>query len=110
MLGANVAHVHDLIAANTKRLVAETIEHLQLISKQKAYANGVLISEALRKKADEFEGHFEEYLPHASIYNDKLIDLTANFHTSCDQCKETLDHGLTIIDGSSVACKRCYDD
>ncbi|CAJ0568889.1 unnamed protein product, partial [Mesorhabditis spiculigera] len=102
-----VLHVHEQISINMPKMIDKAIEisqtitkqkeyasgvltgeavrkkadefekHFELISKQKAYANGVLISEALRKKADEFEGHFEEYLPRARIYNDKLIDFSA---------------------------------
>ncbi|CAJ0584555.1 unnamed protein product, partial [Mesorhabditis spiculigera] len=67
-----VLHVHEQISINMPKMIDKAIEISQTITKQKEYASGVLTGEAVRKKADEFEKHFEEYLPHARIYNDKL--------------------------------------
>ncbi|CAJ0570902.1 unnamed protein product, partial [Mesorhabditis spiculigera] len=67
--------IHEQIDGNVKRLAKEAIDNSKVISTQKVYANGVTISDALRKNADDFEKHFEDYLPCARIYNEKLMEL-----------------------------------
>ncbi|CAJ0568888.1 unnamed protein product, partial [Mesorhabditis spiculigera] len=67
--------IHEQIDENVKRLAKEAIDNSKVISTQKVYSNGVTISDALRKNADDFEKHFEDYLPCARIYNEKLMEL-----------------------------------
>ncbi|CAJ0563689.1 unnamed protein product, partial [Mesorhabditis spiculigera] len=73
-----------------KRLAEEAVENSKLISAQNIYADGLSISDTLREKADAFERHFEEYLPLARIYNEKLTDLADQNQALIRQFKKGL--------------------
>ncbi|CAJ0584562.1 unnamed protein product, partial [Mesorhabditis spiculigera] len=85
-----VIHIHEKIAENMKRLAEEAVENSKMISEQNVYADGLSISDTLREKANAFERHFEEYLPLARIYNEKLTDLADENQALIRQFKKGL--------------------
>ncbi|CAJ0568893.1 unnamed protein product, partial [Mesorhabditis spiculigera] len=57
------------------KFFVETEQYLKLISQQPVYENGAAIGEVLCQKAHALQKHFEEYLPHARLCGEQLLDL-----------------------------------
>ncbi|CAJ0584585.1 unnamed protein product, partial [Mesorhabditis spiculigera] len=74
-LYGNITGVHEEITKNHNELLEASLENLELVPIQVDYGSGEQTCSKIRDVAESYEKCFEEYLPHARIYNSALEKL-----------------------------------